>query len=96
MDEMFLYPFVVIAKITTHPSNVTILIGQSTELKCKAQGTDVVYQWMKDNVKISGINSNTLKITNIMESDEGVYKCIASNKGGRDESNSATITVYGE
>ena len=30
-----------------------------------------------------------------MESDEGVYKCLASNKGGRDESNSASITVYG-
>ena len=37
-----------------------------------------------------------LRITNITESDEGVYKCVASNKGGRVESNAATVTVYGE
>ena len=31
-----------------------------------------------------------------MESDEGVYKCVASNTGGMVESNSATVTVYGK
>ena len=44
---------------------------------------------------MSGVNSNMLRITNIEESDEGVYKCVASNKGGQVESNPATITVYG-
>ena len=37
-----------------------------------------------------------LRITNITESDEGVYKCVASNKVGRAESNAATVTVYGK
>jgi len=50
---------------------------------------------MKDGVVVSGANSNMLSITNIEESDEGVYKCVASNKGGQVESNPATITVYG-
>ena len=50
---------------------------------------------MKDGVVVSGANSNMLRITNIEESDEGVYKCVASNKGGQVESNPATITVYG-
>ena len=31
-----------------------------------------------------------------MELHEGVYKCMASNKGGMVESNPATVTVYGE
>ena len=50
---------------------------------------------MKDGVVVSGANSNMLRITNIEESDEGVYNCVASNKGGQVESNPATITVYG-
>ena len=50
---------------------------------------------MKDGVVVSGANSNMLRITNIEESDEGVYKCVASNKGGQVESNPATITIYG-
>ena len=51
---------------------------------------------MKDGVVVSGANSNKLRITNIEESDEGVYKCVASNKGGQVESNTATVIVYGK
>ena len=51
---------------------------------------------MKDGVVVSGANSNMLRITNIEESDEGVYKCVVSNKGARVESNPATIIVYGK
>ena len=50
---------------------------------------------MKDGVEVSGANSNMLRITNIKESDEGVYKCVARNRIGQAESNPATITVYG-
>ena len=48
---------------------------------------------------VSRANSNILRIKNIMESDEGVYKCVVSNsndKGVTVESNPASITVYGE
>ena len=75
---------------------LNLAIGQPSQLTCRAQGTDIVYQWMKDGVSIPDGNSRILKITNIMESDEGVYKCVASNKGGMAESNPATVTVYGE
>ena len=53
---------------------------------------------MKNNINISMPDPklNMLEITNITESDEGVYKCVASNKGGRAVSNPATITVYGK
>jgi len=84
------------------PKNVTVLIGQSMQLVCKAEGTDIVYQWIKDGVALSDTNrrlsitNRKLKITSIEESDEGEYKCRASNKGGMVVSNSATVTVYGE
>ena len=53
---------------------------------------------MKNNINISipDPKLNILKLTNITESDEGVYKCVASNKGGSAESNPATVTVYGK
>ena len=55
-----------------------------------------MYQWTKNDILIPDATSRMLRITNITESDEGVYKCVASNKGGKDESDVATITVYGE
>ena len=90
------YYFVGIPEIQSNPSNVTVLIGQPAILTCEALGAGVDYQWMKDNVLVSGANSNMLEITNTTESDEGVYKCIASGIGGMTESNTATITVYSE
>ena len=75
---------------------MTVLIIQPLQLVCRALGTDIVYQWTKDGTVVSGANSNMLEITNTMESDEGVYKCVASNKGGMVESNPATVTIYGK
>ena len=75
---------------------MTVLIGQPLQLMCRALGTDIVYQWIEDDAVVSGVNSNMLVIANITESDEGVYKCVASNKGGSMESNSATVIVYGK
>ena len=86
----------VVPEIRNNPKNVTELIGQSTELICRALGTAIMYQWAKNNILLSDATSRILRITNISESDEGVYKCVVINKGGRVESNPATVTVYGE
>lgn len=51
---------------------------------------------MKDSVLVSGATSNVLIINNTNKSDEGVYKCVASSKGGMVESDLATVTVYGK
>ena len=83
-------------QILLNPNDTTVLIGQSARLTCKALGTDIVYKWMKDNDIVSDANSNILEINNIIKSDEGMYKCVASNKGGIAKSNPASITVYGE
>ena len=50
----------------------------------------MIYQSIPD------ANSRILRITNIMESHGGMYKCMASNKGGMVESDPAIVTVYGE
>ena len=82
--------------MNTHPDNVTVLTGQSVNLLCSATGTDVVYQWMRNGAIISDDNSNALRINEIKQSDDGIYQCIASNKGGNDISNPAMIKVYGK
>ena len=78
------------------PDDVTVLIGQSVVLICRAIGTDIGYQWIKDDVVISGSRSRKLRFTNIQESNEGAYKCRASNNGGVVVSNPGTVTVYGK
>ena len=45
---------------------------------------------------MSGATSNKLNIVNTKESNEGVYMCRASNKGGTVLSDPALITVFGE
>ena len=88
--------FIVLPQILTNPNDITVLIGQSTQLTCGALGTNLTYQWMKDGVVVPAANSSMLEITIITESDEGTYKCVVSNNGGMVESNPATITVYGK
>ena len=88
--------FAVIPEILTNPNNVTVLIGQPLQLICRGLGTDIIYQWVKDGTVVSDANSRILRITNITESDEGMYRCVVSNKDGMVESNPATVTVYGE
>ena len=86
----------VLPSMNTHPDNVTMLTGQSVNLTCSATGTDVVYQWMRNGVIISDDNSNVLSINEIKQLDDGIYQCIASNKGGNATSNPAMIKVYGK
>ena len=98
-DNVFctsIYVCIVLPSMNTHPDNVTVLTGQSINLICSATGTDVVYQWMRNGVIISDDNSNVLRINEIKQSDDGIYKCIASNKGGNATSNPAMIKVYGK
>ena len=77
-----------------NPDNVTVLIGQSVQITCRALGTDIIYQWMKDGAVVSELRR--LRLTNIQESDEGAYMCRASNKGGVVVSNPGIVIVYGE
>ena len=90
------YCFIAVPEILINPKDATMLVGQSEQLMCNAIGTDVVYQWLKDGLVLSGANSSILRFAEIKESDEGVYKCVVSNKAGRVEASPAAVTVYGK
>ncbi len=74
--------------INTQPSNVQICEGESATFAVDASivgGTSLVYQWRKDgqlladDLRITGANTNTLKITNVMLADVGNYDVIITN-----------------
>lgn len=52
-------------------------IGRPASEQKNASGN--VYQWYKDNVAITGANTNTHTIVNAQSSDNGVYYCVITN-----------------
>ena len=64
-------------------------------------GGDLTYEWRRDDVnlndtdnEIMGATTNTLKVLNTQNDDEGDYTCIVTNSGGNFEtSDAATLTV---
>ena len=60
----------------------------------------LTYQWQRNGTDldpppagVSGATTNTLTITNVQESSEGLYRCVVSNAAGSMTSNAAQLTV---
>ena len=50
-----------------------------------------------ENIMIDNTTfTSTISAINIIQSDEGSYRCVANNSAGINTSNDATIIVYGE
>lgn len=87
--------------ITSQPDpNVNICEGNNLNLTVDATGTDLVYQWRKDGTdlinggNISGVNSKNLIITDVDESDDGIYYCIVSGTCANVTSDFSDVTIY--
>ena len=86
--------------ITSHPSPQSVNLTQTAMFRCNATGYDVSYQWTIGsgsfpNGTVTGIDTNTLKITDVRSSDDNTYTCVVSNEGGSDSSTAAQLTVTG-
>ena len=81
----------------------------SAELSCNATSIVLItFHWEKFNnddgtwgplsssTSLTGMNTTTISSINIQQSDEGSYRCTASNLAGTSISDVAIITVYGE
>ena len=81
--------------ITTHPSNQTVLQGQSATFNVVASGSATLnYQWQRNQVNISGATSAGYMIASTALSDNGArYRCVVTNSFGTATSNEATLTV---
>jgi pectin methylesterase-like acyl-CoA thioesterase len=79
--------------ITTQPSNITVTMGNSTNLAVQAAGDGLVYQWFKNGAIISGATASQLTIPNAQVGDSASYYVVISNSSGSITSSSATLLV---
>ena len=80
--------------ILSQPRNESPLAGETTALTLTAASVlPVVYQWLYNEVPISGETNAFLVITNITSSFSGQYKALLSNEAGRVTSDIVSLTV---
>lgn len=80
-------------KITSNPMSKEVNVGGSLTLTVAATGTNLKYEWKKDNQYLSGKTSSTLTIPSVTSNDAGSYVCEVSNSLGKVTSTPAKITV---
>ncbi|MFN8358786.1 MAG: immunoglobulin domain-containing protein [Candidatus Kapaibacterium sp.] len=79
--------------ITEQPASLSLQTNLTATFSVKATGTDLKYQWMKNNVNRLNDTLPTLTIKNIILIDSGAYKCVVRNSCGSVESAVATLSV---
>jgi autotransporter-associated beta strand protein len=85
-------------EITSQPVSKNSVVGSTAKFTVVAL-RGMSYQWLKGSVpltdggQVSGANSATLSLTNLIASNAGAYSVVISNNGGQATSNSVTLTV---
>ena len=87
-------------RLTRQPASSKFYSGRTAQVSAKAAGsTNLVYQWLKygtnlvNNLKYSGVLTDTLIISNTALADSGSYSLQVSNLAGSTNSSAALISV---
>ncbi|XP_072547703.1 roundabout homolog 1 isoform X6 [Salminus brasiliensis] len=81
------------------PSSQSVLVDQSVEFRCEAQGDPVpTVRWRKEDGELPKgrfeiRDDHTLKLKRLSSADAGSYTCLAENMMGKTEA-TATLTVH--
>jgi hypothetical protein len=88
------------AAITGNPAPQTVGQGASASFTVVATGTNLAYQWQRNNVNLpsnpqfAGLGTATLTINNVSTADAGDYRCVVTALCGSPvASSAATLTV---
>jgi hypothetical protein len=79
--------------ITGQPQSVTVTSGYGFTLTVTASGSELVYQWFKNGLALSGATSSFFSVSNAALADAGSYTVTASNLNGSATSQPAAVTV---
>jgi len=73
--------------------NQTVALGDQVDITVTASGTNLVYQWYKNNNLIAGATSATYSIESVTSDDLGSYHAVVSNSCGSFTTPSVSLTV---
>ncbi|AWI08340.1 immunoglobulin domain-containing protein [Ereboglobus luteus] len=79
--------------ITTQPASQTLYVGDLVTFGVVATGSNLTYQWHKDDTDIPGATSASYTITNAQQSHAGSYRVTVSNTVGSTISHAAALVV---
>jgi uncharacterized delta-60 repeat protein len=80
--------------IVRQPTGQSVLLGTDVLFEVAATGSRPLhYQWRFNGSNIAGANSALLRLSNVQNSDTGVYSVIVSNRAGTVASAGAILSV---
>jgi uncharacterized delta-60 repeat protein len=80
--------------ILRSPADRTNYLGTTAQFAVAvAGGGPVGYQWQKEGIDLPGVTASTLTVTNIAETDAGLYAVVVSNSSGSVTSTPARLEV---
>jgi hypothetical protein len=81
--------------IISQPQSLEVEYGQPALLECRANGTDITYDWFRDNQYVSSRNSSgKIEFHHVRLEHAGQYQCKITNpQGGFVMSDAVSLTV---
>jgi hypothetical protein len=86
-------PRVIAPAITVQPSSVAVAEGATVSLSVTATGTNLAYQWQRNDIDIPGATGPTYTFTATAADNGARFAVVVSNAAGRAASNAAVLTV---
>jgi len=81
--------------ITAQPQSVLVNAHGSASFSVAASGnTPLSYQWSLNSTNIPGATSNSLAISNVVQTNLGTYAVVVTNYFGKVTSTNATLSMY--
>lgn len=94
MNLILINPFSPVILNNNLPADVSVIENRPFTLRCVADASPpIAFQWVKDDVDITGANSPTYTVARATAADIGGYYCRVSNPVGSTNSRTATVAV---
>ena len=81
--------------ITRHPADAKVTVGYGATFSVETHGTaPLSYQWLKNDVEVTGATSTTLDLADVKPSDIGAYSVRITNLYGEATSSAGNLSIF--